>query len=116
MFPQDDGVKPMIEFRYGKYEFESLSAPFTSTSGGGRTNMTIAPVFQTYDITGLAAYRKGWGPFYVEFGGGVGFGWKTWDFGYDTEKWEIQTERFKTSTLLPLQLPYRLHFRAGLRL
>lgn len=114
-FKGSKDFRPGMELRYGKYEFSPFTTTLTNKSNNASSNKEIAPIINTYDITMLFNYRKSWKIFYYEIGYSFGLGYKKWDFGYNQDEYTNSMKRFEDKWN-NIQVPFRMHFRAGLRL
>ena len=107
--------RPGMEFRYGQYQFSPFTTTLTNKSNFASTTKEIAPIINTYDLTLLLNYRRSWKILYYEIGYSFGFGYKKWDFGYNQEEFTNSMSRFEDKWS-HLQMPFRFHFRAGIKI
>lgn len=112
----EKGLVPIMEVRYGKYNFSPIPVLLVPTSGGGSQMTTIAPQFETIDLSILLNYRKSYSIFFFDIGYSLGIGYKRWDYGFDRELYRTNIKRYDDYDLSPALMPFRFHFRAGLKL
>lgn len=113
----EKGLVPIMEVRYGKYNFEPIAVNLRQNGPFPPINNTsIAPVFETIDVSILLNYRKSYSIFFFDIGYSLGVGYKWWDYGFDREQYRTDIKRWDEYDLSPALMPFRFHFRAGLKL
>lgn len=112
----DKGMRIGLEYRNGQYNFNPFLLTVSPVNGGFASTRTVAPTFQTHDLTLHQSYRKYYKIFYYEFGMSYGLGIKSWNLGYDTKEYTAQIERWNPEDWTKLMVPFRFHFRVGFRL
>ncbi len=114
-FKASKEFRPGLEFRYGKYEFSPFSTSLTNKTTNATSIQNISPLINTYDLSFILNYRKSYKIFYYELGYSYGLGYKKWDFGYNQDEFSNSMPRFEDKWS-HLQMPFRIHFRAGLKI
>jgi hypothetical protein len=95
--------------------FAPINFTLTLKSSGFPVTKPFSPKINTYDLTFILNFRKSWKFLYIESGYSFGLGYKKWDFGYDQELYTNALKRFEDKWM-HLQVPFRVHLRAGIRL
>lgn len=108
---------PYLEFRYGQYEFNSITASVIDreTNTYAFTDQTIDPIGKRFDVTyGVTATYVAFRRIYFQTVFGFGLGYRWLETGYDNEKYSLDYANFSDERWPKVTVPLRFGFRAGI--
>jgi len=112
-------LTPYIEFRYGNYEFNSVTTSVIDreTNAIAFTNQTVDPIGKRFDVTyGIKGTFWLLHRIYLQPVAGLGFGYRWLETGFDNEKYYLEYVNFGKDRWPKVTVPVRLGFRVGLKL
>lgn len=110
---------PFLEFRYGQYEFNSITTSVIDreTDMYAFTNVPVDPIGKRFDVTyGMKGTFMILNRFYFQTVFGFGLGYRWLETGYDNEKYALEYVNFSDERWPKVIVPFRIGFRAGIRL
>ncbi|HPF00027.1 MAG TPA: hypothetical protein PKY63_05090 [Bacteroidales bacterium] len=110
---------PFLEFRYGQYEFNSITTSVIDreTDMYAFTNVPVDPIGKRFDVTyGMKGTFTILNRFYFQTVFGFGLGYRWLETGYDNEKYALECVNFSDERWPKVTVPFRIGFRAGIRL
>lgn len=112
-------ISPYLEFRYGQYEFNSITTSIIDreTDTYAFNNVAVDPIGKRFDVTyGMKGTFMLLNRFYFQTVFGFGLGYRWLETGYDNEKYSLEYVNFSDERWPKVTVPLRIGFRAGIRL